>query len=255
MTRAKTILEKIQNEGINDRGIFKAIIMAGGPGSGKSFITDGIIGKTGPVSGLGASIVNSDQFFERGLAKLGLSSKLDPSDTETFAKQMQARSLAKTVTQTKLGNVLNGMLPLVLDGTGRDFKKIKAQKEALQSLGYDVDMVFVNTSLKVALERNAARSRTVPEDIVTKAWQDVQDNIGKFQSLFGGSNFHVIDNSKTLDKEEIASLKDDLFKQGKKIFEQPISNPYGKMLKKALEKSGGKLLSDLETAPKSKVKV
>ena len=56
-------------------------------------------------------------------------------------------------------------------------------------------MVFVNTSLDTALAQNAKRKRTLPEDEVSKMWKEVQDNIGKFQSLFGGSNFIVVDNN------------------------------------------------------------
>ena len=55
-------------------------------------------------------------------------------------------------------------------------------------------MVFVNTDLKTALKRNAARERSVPEDMATQLWNDVQNNIGKFQQEFG-QNFHVLDNS------------------------------------------------------------
>jgi len=53
----------------------------------------------------------------------------------------------------------------------------------------------VNTSLDTALAQNAKRKRTLPEDEVSKMWKEVQDNIGKFQSLFGGSNFIVVDNN------------------------------------------------------------
>lgn len=47
------------NEGVNDPAIFKAIFLAGGPGSGKSFI----VGKTGLTS-MGYKVVNSDDAFE-----------------------------------------------------------------------------------------------------------------------------------------------------------------------------------------------
>jgi hypothetical protein len=61
-------------------------------------------------------------------------------------------------------------------------------------------MVFVNTSLEVALERNQNRPRTLPEYIVKTSWNTVQQNIGKFQYLFGRSNMAIIDNNKS-DKE------------------------------------------------------
>ncbi len=62
-------------------------------------------------------------------------------------------------------------------------------------------MVFVNTSLEVAKQRNQERARSLPENILVKSWKDVQANLGKFQGLFG-SNFAVVDNSKFLKPED-----------------------------------------------------
>ena len=56
-------------------------------------------------------------------------------------------------------------------------------------------MLFVNTSLDVALQRNQKRDRSVPEDMVKDMWKQVQDNIMKFQQMFGAPNFYVVDNS------------------------------------------------------------
>lgn len=54
-------------EGVNDPAIFKVVFLAGGPGSGKSFI----VGKTG-LSALGFRIVNSDDIYEFKLKKVGM---------------------------------------------------------------------------------------------------------------------------------------------------------------------------------------
>jgi deoxyadenosine/deoxycytidine kinase len=61
-------------------------------------------------------------------------------------------------------------------------------------------MIFVNTSLEVALERNAQRERSVPEYVTRKSWTAVQSNIGKFQNLFGMGNMIIVDNNHS-DKE------------------------------------------------------
>ena len=55
-------------------------------------------------------------------------------------------------------------------------------------------MIYINTSLEIAQQRNAQRDRKLPEKMVEKIWKDVQKNLGKFQSLFKG-NFKIIDNS------------------------------------------------------------
>ena len=75
-----------------------------------------------------------------------------------------------------------------------DEKRIKKEKKDLEALGYDCYMIFVNTSLEVAKQRNKERTRRLPEDILVQSWKDVQKNLGAFQSLFG-SNFVIVDNS------------------------------------------------------------
>ena len=51
------------SEGLYDPGIFKAFFLAGGPGSGKTFVT------SSAFAGSGLKLVNSDVAFERGLKK------------------------------------------------------------------------------------------------------------------------------------------------------------------------------------------
>ena len=55
-------------------------------------------------------------------------------------------------------------------------------------------MIFVNTSLDVALKRNAERPRSVANSIVTNSWKNVQSNIGKFSNMFR-KGFIVVDNN------------------------------------------------------------
>ena len=97
----------------------------------------------------------------------------------------------------KLDKYIEGRLGLVIDSTGRDYDMIARHHNMLQQMGYDCYMVFVNTSLEVALARNARRERSIPEYITTNSWNGVQSNIGKFQRLFGMSNFIVVDNNKS----------------------------------------------------------
>ena len=91
--------------------------------------------------------------------------------------------------------LVRGRLGLVIDATGRDYDIINKQRSMLRMLGYDTYMMFVNTSLDVALERNRTRTRTVPVDIATKSWNVVQSNIGRFQNLFGTGSMIVVDNN------------------------------------------------------------
>ena len=173
-------------EGVYDPNIFKAIFLAGGPGSGKSYVVRRTTG------GLGMKIVNSDDIYEKMLKDAGMVTT--PEDIYSD-KGQEIRVQAKGVTARMRGNFLEGRLGLIIDGTGKDFDKIAKQVAGLKNLGYDTYMIFVNTSLDTAQERNKLRDRTLAEDEVTKMWNAVQQNIGKFQRLFGGKNFIVVDNN------------------------------------------------------------
>jgi dephospho-CoA kinase len=172
-------------EGLYDPNIFKAFFLAGGPGSGKSYVA---MKSTG---GTGLKTVNSDDAFEHLLTKAGLSLKMPPEETEP---RDVVRDKAKEITAKVQKNYLEGRLGLIIDGTGREADKILRQKAKLEELGYDTYMIFVNTSLDVALERNADRPRSVAEPIVVKSWKDVQANIGKFSNIFR-AGFIVVDNN------------------------------------------------------------
>jgi dephospho-CoA kinase len=172
-------------EGLYDPNIFKAFFLAGGPGSGKSYVAKKSTG------GTGLKTVNSDDAFEHLLTKAGLSLKMPPEETEP---RDVVRDKAKELTTKREKNFLDGRLGLIIDGTGREVDKILRQKAKLEELGYDTYMIFVNTSLDVALERNADRPRSVAEPIVVKSWKDVQANIGKFSNIFR-AGFIVVDNN------------------------------------------------------------
>ena len=172
-------------EGVYDPNILKAFFLAGGPGSGKSYVVRRTTG------GLGMKIVNSDNAFEKLLKDAGLSLKMPPEEEKP---RDVVRAKAKAITKAQRGNYVEGRLGLIIDGTGKDFEKIAYQARELQQLGYDTHMIFVNTSLDTALERNAARARSVQEPIVVKSWKDVQSNIGKFSQFFR-RNFIVVDNN------------------------------------------------------------
>ena len=197
-------------EGLQDPNIFKAFFLAGGPGSGKSYV----VRKT--TGGTGLRVVNSDDAFEHMLKKAGLSIKMP--DEEQVPRDA-VRDRAKAVTAKRRDNYIEGRIGLIIDGTGRDYDKIAKQATELKQIGYDVHMIFVNTSLDVALQRNAERPRSVQEPIVVKSWKDVQSNIGKFSQYFK-QNFVVVDNN---DATEDVFVK--VFKQIKGLLKKRVRNP------------------------------
>ena len=181
-------------EGVNDPAIFKAVFLAGGPGSGKSFI----VGKTG-LPALGFKVVNSDDAFESAMKKAGM--EMDPDNIFSVQGQ-ELRGKAKKLTAAKQAMYIKGRLGLCIDGTGKDTAKLTNQAKELKKLGYDVAMIFVNTDLATAQARNQARARTLPADEVEKYWTTVQKNIGSFQTMFGKQKFTVVDNSEGKDYQK-----------------------------------------------------
>jgi len=200
-------------EGVYDPNILKAFFLAGGPGSGKSYVVSRTTG------GLGLKIVNSDDAFEKFLKDANLSLKM-PDEEESAREPVRAR--AKRITKKRQSNYIEGRLGLIIDGTGKDYEKISKQARDLQQLGYDIHMVFVNTSLDTALERNKNRPRSVPESLVIKSWKEVQANIGKFSQLFK-RNFVVVDNNDT--EEDIMTP---VYKQIMSLAKAKVTNHLGK---------------------------
>ena len=198
--RVNEIIKPIE-EGPNDPHIFKAVFLAGGPGSGKSFVA----GKM--LSGTGLKTVNSDDIYEYLMKK----KDMDMSDPEVIASPdgQATRNKAKDLTNKRQGDIttgkggyLEGRLGLIIDGTGKDVAKVSKASEQLKALGYDTMMLFVNTSEDVAQERNKQRARSIPSEMVSKMWRQVQNNLMKFQQVFGAANFHVVDNSGGLEDPE-----------------------------------------------------
>lgn len=226
--------ESFLQEGVNDPSILKAFFMAGGPGSGKSYVAAELFAlpKTddfGTVSyDNGLKLVNSDAAFELLLKKANIDMaelmKLKDEDPVTWAQAMSIRDRAKKLTKGTQEMYIQGRLGMIIDGTGKNYSKIEKQVNKMRALGYDCYMVFVNTSLEVALERNAARPRKLPNDMVEKMWGEVQQNIGKFQRLFKAKRFEIVDNSEYGDSTPI----DLVGKEIRKFLKQPVSNPIGK---------------------------
>ena len=200
-------------EGVYDPNILKAFFMAGGPGSGKSYVVKRTTG------GLGLKIINSDDIFEKYL--LDAIGSLDIRELDPEQRD-RIRGRAKRVTAARQANYVEGRLGLIIDGTGKDYDKISKQATRLKQLGYDVHMIFVNTSLDTALEQNQKRKRKLPDSMVTQLWNEVQKNIGKFSQFFR-RNFIVVDNN--MAGEDVFA---EVYKQVMSLAKAKVQNPTGK---------------------------
>ena len=177
-------------EGVYDPNIFKAFFLAGGPGSGKSWVSERAL------SGMGLKVINSDNMFANALKKERMSLDFSQYDPKEIERRDEIRAKAKARTGVQLKMALEGRLGLILDSTARDVSRIQSEANTMKHIGYDTFMVFVNTSLEVALKRNQMRARKLPDAIVITNHKQVQKNIGLLQRIFGASNFVIVDNNK-----------------------------------------------------------
>ena len=210
-------------EGVYDPNIFNAFFLAGGPGSGKSYV----VKRTGAMFGM--RIVNSDDAFETLIKKAGMNMDMRNYSDKDLVKRDKVRAVAKRVTKTRMGDIktgkggyIEGRLGMIIDGTGKNYDRIQGQMRDLQKLGYENHMIFVNTSIDVALQRNEERPRKLPEAIVISSWKDVQKNIGKFQNLFR-QNFIIIDNNDPNKPPHI-----EVYKRVKQLANKKVTNGIAK---------------------------
>ena len=194
-------------EGVYDPGIFKAFFLAGGAGSGKSYSAEKATGsaagkfewgegksrpgKTGPY---GLKVVNSDEQLEFGLMKAKMHSDMTKySDAETMEKE-RIREKGKKITKKKEQMWINGRLGLIIDGTAKNPNKLSIQIKSLQDVGYDTYMIFVNTTLDIALQQNAGRKRRLKDEVIRMTWEEVQANKQQLSNLFPGGFVEIVNN-------------------------------------------------------------
>jgi hypothetical protein len=211
------------NEGIHDKGIFKAVMFSGSSASGKSYVISKITGSIQP------RIVNTDIFVEFYL-------KFDPKfDWKKYGDK------SKHLTKTQLVNYLNSMLPLFIDGTSANSSAVLRRRGILQSIGYDVGMVFVDTPVETAIKRNEARGRTVDRDFLEKSYKETQ----KLKSYYA-SEFKFFKEILNGEGELIDKVILDAYKQTIGFFNSNIENPIGKHLKEEMLESGHKYLIETD---------
>jgi predicted kinase len=231
------------NESINDKNTFKAVLLAGGPGSGKSYIGDLMFGNK--FSGM--KMVNVDDIFTFFLKKNNLPLIIDETDEEMYAQQQVVRDFAKKLNKNVLFNSMDGVLPICIDGTGAESDKIEKITTTLVSIGYDVSMLFVDTSLKTAQKRNSERERVVPDSVVAEKWYEVRNNYQFYWSYYG-DEFYRIENDEYYPRgsAEAVDFVQRLYKQGMKILTRPLKNPIGIELTKLMREQKVKYLSELD---------
>ena len=225
-------------EGVYDPGIFKAFFLAGGAGSGKSYSAEKATGsaagkfqwddsmsklKPGKVGPYGLKVVNSDEQLEYGLMKAKMSSNMKAYTSGDVERKELIRTKAKKVTKKREQLWVNGRLGLIIDGTAKDLTKLGIKKKALEDVGYDTYMIFVNTSIDVAIQQNNARARKLPDQIIRDTWNEVQGIKDQLANLFPGGFVEIVNNRAGEDVFRKA------FVEVGKLIKRPPTKPAAKM--------------------------
>ena len=213
--------ETLLIEGVHDKSIFKAVFLAGGPGSGKDYVLDNTL------SGHGLTEINSDKALEFLMDKEGLDKTMPSSEQE---KRDLVRGRAKGITELRQRLALLGRNGLIINGTGDDHEKIGRIKDRLEEIGYDTSMVMVNTDDEISKQRNIERGtrggRTVPEEVRKQKWDAVQASRPELAKMFG-DKYMEFDNSEDLRQaspEVVKAKKDEMLQLFKNI-QQFVTEP------------------------------
>jgi hypothetical protein len=213
--------ETLLIEGVHDKSIFKAVFLAGGPGSGKDYVLDNTL------SGHGLTEINSDKALEFLMDKEGLDKTMPSSEQE---KRDLVRGRAKGMTELRQRLALLGRNGLIINGTGDDHEKIGRIKDRLEEIGYDTSIIMVNTDDEVSKQRNIERGtrggRTVPEEIRKQKWDAVQASRPELAKMFG-DKYMEFDNSEDLRQaspEVVKAKKDEMLQLFKNV-QQFVTEP------------------------------
>lgn len=218
------------NESIEDKGILHACYLGGSPGAGKSFVTGKI--KSGQIE---PKVVNTDTHVEF-LAKLhGINVNDVMEKWPTYGKKI------KKLNSNQLALYLNSMLPLFIDGTSSNPNNLLRRTGILKGIGYDTGMIWVETSLKTALERNKKRERNVDEDFLIETHKKIQNLKSYYQSEF---KFFVELKNDEGELSEDVVLK--AFKKTTSFFNSDVKNFVGKSLIEEMRKNRHKYLIDTD---------
>lgn len=219
-------------EGVKDKAALKFIFLAGGAGSGKTHTANKLFGIDPDVSFSkdGLKMVSFDKIFEKMLEHEGYPKDLNQIPSESLGRVMSShpnsvRSRARTVMKRQMSNMAKNQTGMIFDGTGQSAWTYIDRKQEMEELGYDVYLVFVDTDLNTALERNAKRERKLPDSEIKKIWHSVSSNKNTFKKYFG-NNMVVVNNNTDAPVDLALQPTIDQF------VNEPIKNRIGKQLLK-----------------------
>ena len=165
----------------------KAVFMVGGPGAGKTNVGKGL-----KLGRRGFKVVNQDIALEATKEEAGLPAEESEYTAEQRSLRSKLGASAVKAAKEKFNQYVSNKNDMVIDGTGASYNATMKKVKELEEAGFDVSMVVANTPLQTALDRNKARKeRSLPDKIVTKTYNQVQESLAKYKQDFGDKLYEI----------------------------------------------------------------
>ncbi len=178
------------------------VVIAGGPGAGKSFITNNLINldnvkhfNVDQVRVMTAKKLWGNEWEENISSPEGYQKILDMTYTTSDPRNLTVNFL-KQFLQHERPYGIN----VVYDAGGGQEQVMKDVWRIANENGYNTTLVYVRTPLELAQIRNSERPRSLPPEMVAQYHEKVKDNMRNMVPLF--------DNVWTVDNKDLIDLSD-----------------------------------------------
>ena len=170
---------------------FKAFLMTGPAGAGKTFVSKNLLGIPADVRKFN---LNPDDIIEDLFPKFDVSLKFAHGDDDPLAAaQKELRTIAKVGTMSKAAGYINRAKPLFIDTTGQNVTWVSKALDTLVRIGYDVGIIKIFVPRETSVKRDANRPRTVGEPLTSDIWDTYKKNVidGKGYDKYATGNPYV----------------------------------------------------------------
>lgn len=219
-------------ESINDKLKLKVLFLCGIPNSGKSTFVKNIFD-------IPFTNIDMDKYIKLFADKEGVDLDLRPNSSN-FSKKTDIRIKSRDLSIDRMENAINSLSAIVIDGTGRDVVSVLNQKYLYESYGYDTAMVYIETDLETALQRNSIRDRKIPEQVIIDIHGRLSKNVEKFKHEF--KNFWIYNAKEDVDGKQLKFVSNKV----RKFFYSPINNLKGIKTLSDMKNMKLKYLSDYD---------
>ena len=185
----------------------RAVFMVGGPGAGKTNVGKGL-----KLGRRGFKVINQDLALEPMKIEAGLPANEQQYTREQRSTRAKLGAAARKAAEAKMAKYMGFGESMVVDGTGASYNATMKKINALREAGYEVSIVFANTSKEEAIARNKARAeRALPDSIVERTWDAVQESAKLYKQEFGDKFYEVNTNELKLGQDLPAEFLNKLY--------------------------------------------